>query len=349
VDRFILMALAAAEDALADAKIEIGRDVDPERVAVIVGSGAGGLTTYEAQTEQRLSRGRTGVSAYLLPGMLPNMAAARIAIRHGARGVSSAPATACAAGADAIAEAYRMLQLGEADVAICGGTEAPLSPTGALAFKHALALAHGWDDPTAASRPFEVRRNGFVLGEGSGVLVIERTAHADARGAIAYADLAGWGASTDAYRPTTPLPDGSGATVAMRRALASAGMSPVDIDHVNAHGTGTKLGDVAEIRAIRQVFGSHSPAVSSTKSLTGHLLGGSGAVEAAFTCLAIARGLMPPTHNLESIDPECAADHVRGAPRVHVVGAAISNSFGFGGHNVSLAFVRPSTQQARSG
>ncbi|PCG86705.1 beta-ketoacyl synthase [Streptomyces sp. WZ.A104] len=347
VDRYALMALAAADDALLDAGLVVGQDVDPHRVAVVISSGAGGLTTYEAQTQARAERGPTAVSPYLLPGMLPNMAAARIAIKYGIRGWSSAIATACAAGAHAVAEAARLIRYGEADVVVCGGAEAPLNPTSALAFAHARALAHSWDDPEAASRPFDRRRNGFVLAEGSGVLVVERAAHADARGAAGYADLLGWGATTDAYRPTAPRPDGEGAAMSMRGALATGGLVPDDIGYVNAHGTATKLGDIAETKAVRAVFGDRSPAVSSTKSMTGHLLGGSGAVEAAFTALAISRGQLPPTHNLDEIDPACDVDHVRGEARAQPIEAAISNSFAFGGHNVSLLLGTASTRKKR--
>ncbi|MEV7870666.1 beta-ketoacyl-[acyl-carrier-protein] synthase family protein [Streptomyces sp. NPDC088124] len=348
VDRYVLMALAAADDALADSGIVVGRDVDPHRVAVVVSSGAGGLTTYEAQTAARAERGATAISPYLLPGMLPNMAAARIAIKHGIRGWSAAIATACSAGAHAVVEAARLIRYGEADVVVCGGAEAPLNPTSALAFAHAKALAHGWEDPERASRPFDRARNGFVLSEGAGVLVVERAAHADGRGAAGYADLLGWGVTTDAHRPTTPRPDGEGAAGSMRNALASGGLVPDDVGYVNAHGTATKLGDIAEARAIRSVFGERSPAVSGTKSMTGHLLGGSGAVEAAVSALAVARGTLPPTHNLDEVDPQCELDHVRGGARKQRVEAALSNSFAFGGHNVSVLLGTASTRKKRS-
>ncbi|MEV6807930.1 beta-ketoacyl-[acyl-carrier-protein] synthase family protein [Streptomyces sp. NPDC051129] len=350
VDRYALMALAAADDALADAGLVVGRDVDPERVAVVLSSGAGGLTTYEAQAHERVRRGPTAVSPYLLPGMLPNMAAARIAIKYGIRGWSSAVATACAAGAHAVAEAARLIRYGEADVVVCGGAEAPLNPTSALAFAHARALAGGWDDdPEAASRPFDRRRNGFVLAEGAGVLVVERVEHADARGVAGYADLLGWGSTTDAFKPTAPRPDGEGAAQAMRGALRTGGLTPDDIGYINAHGTATKLGDIAETKAVQAVFGDRSPAVSSTKSMTGHLLGGSGAVEAVICALAISRGTLPPTHNLDEVDPACDLDHVRGEARRTPLRAALSNSFAFGGHNVSLLFGTAGTRTQRHG
>jgi 3-oxoacyl-[acyl-carrier-protein] synthase II len=339
VDRFVLLGLAAAERALTDAGLDIGRDADPFRVAVVVSTGGGGLETFEQSSQARQARGRPGVSPYLLPGMLSNMAAARIAIKYGIRGFSTAFVTACAAGAQAVAEAFRLIAEGSADVVICGGTESPLHPTIAAAFGNARALASGWDDPAAASRPFDRRRNGFVLGEGAAVLVVEREAHAAARGARSYASLIGWGATTDAHHPTMPRPDGDGAAACMRQALSRAGLSPADVTYVNAHGTSTKIGDIAEARAIRSVFGADAgPAVSSIKSVTGHMLGASGAVEAAASALAVSRGTLPPTHNLDDPDPDCDLDHVRGTPRTGPAGVALSNSFAFGGHNVSLVF-----------
>ncbi|MFJ8039317.1 beta-ketoacyl-[acyl-carrier-protein] synthase family protein [Kitasatospora sp. NPDC096147] len=342
VDRFVLMALAAADDAIADAGLEVGRDVAPDRIAVVIGTGGGGLETFEQQSHGRVQRGRPAVSPYLLPGMLSNMAAARVAIKYGAQGYSSAPVTACAAGAQAIAEGLRLLRADEADVVVCGGSESSLHPTVAAAFDNARALARGWPDPALASRPFDLKRNGFVLGEGAGVLVLERAEHAAARGATAHAELLGWGGTTDAHHPTMPRPDGAGAAAAMRAALRSAGLAPSDIGYVNAHGTGTKLGDVAESAALNAVFGDHRPAVSSTKGATGHLLGAAGSVEAVISVLAVERGQLPPTVNLLEPDPACALDHVR-QPRETRVRAALSNSFAFGGHNLSLIFGEPST------
>ncbi|MBM9509837.1 beta-ketoacyl-[acyl-carrier-protein] synthase family protein [Actinacidiphila acididurans] len=348
VDRFVLMALAAADDALADAGLVVGRDADPYRTAVAVSTGGAGLESFEQQSHRRLERGRAGVSPYLLPGMLANMGSARIAIKHGIRGYSSAIATACAAGAQGIVEAIRLISAGDADVVVCGGSESPLHPTIASAFSNARALAEGWADPAEASRPFDARRNGFVLGEGSAVLVLERTEHADARGAAGYADLIGWGATTDAHHPTAPRADGEGAAACMRGALTRAGLTPRDIGYVNAHGTGTKLGDAAETRALHTVFGAaDGPAVSSVKGATGHLLGASGAVEAVATALSVARGVLPPTVNLDTPGPGCELDHVHGAPRQAAVQAALSNSFAFGGHNISLLFAPTSAATAR--
>ena len=348
VDRSVLLALAAAHDAIADAGIRVGTDVDPDRVAVVVSTGGGGLESYEDFAAKRRERGRPAVSPYLLPGMLANMASARIAIAYGITGYSSSISTACSSGAQSVAEALRLIRHGEADVVVCGGFDAPLHPTIAAAFANARALARNWDDPTAASRPFDRRRNGFVLGEGAGVLVVERAADADARGAAGYADLLGWGAATDAHHPTTPRPDGAGAAACMRRAIADAGLSPSDVDHVNAHGTSTPLGDRAEAAAINAVFGAHRPAVASVKALTGHLLGAAGVVEAVATALTVGRGVIPPTANLDDPDPECDLDHVRGAPRTGPVRAALTNSFAFGGHDVSLLLAPPSTRTART-
>lgn len=341
VDRFVLLALAAADAALADAGLVVGRDVAADRVAVAVGTGGGGLETFEQYAHARLERGRAGVSAYLLPGFLNNMATARIAIKHGIEGFSTAPATACSAGAQSIAEGLRLIADGSADVVICGGTESPLHPTIAAAFANARALATGWPDPAAASRPFDVRRNGFVLGEGAAILVVERAGHAAARGAQSYAALAGWGSTTDAHHPTMPRPDGAGAAACMRQALRRAGLDPADIGYLNAHGTSTKLGDAAETRAITSVFGPQPPPVSSVKAITGHMLGASGAAEAAASALALARGMLPPTHNLDEVDPDCDLDHIRGGARKARVSAVLSNSFAFGGHNTSLIFGLP--------
>jgi 3-oxoacyl-[acyl-carrier-protein] synthase II len=346
VDRYIVMALKAAEKAIADAGIEVGRDVDPYRVAVIV-SGTGGLATLDAQAVLRSQKGRLGVSPYLLPGMLPNMGAARVAMKYGMRGYSSSIGTACAAGAQSIGEGLRLLRAGEADVVVCGCSEAPLFPTLADTFGNARALARGWDDPTAASRPFDRRRNGLVLGEGAGVFVLERPEHAEARGAARYADLLGWGATNDAHHPTTPRPDGSAAAACMSRAVSDAGLEPGDIGYVNAHGTSTKLGDVAEAIAIRAVFGAGGPPVSSTKGVTGHMLGASGVVEAAVSVEALRRGLLPPTRNLDEPDPACDLDHLR-EPRPAPVRHVLSNSFGFGGHNVSLVFGPPGSARTKA-
>jgi 3-oxoacyl-[acyl-carrier-protein] synthase II len=347
LDRYIVLALAAADAAIADAGLVPGENVDPYRVATIINS-TGGLSTLSEQVLLRAQKGRFGVSPYLLPGMLPNMGAARVAIKYGLRGYSTSHATACAAGAQAIGEALRLIRVGEADVVVCGTSEAPLFPLLADTFTNARALARGWaDEPHAASRPFDRRRNGLVLAEGAGVFVVERSDFAAARGAAGYADVLGWGATTDAHHPITPRPDGEGAAACMRRALHDAGVQPGDIGYLNVHGTGTKLGDIAESLAIRAAFAGASPPVSASKAVTGHMLGASGMLEAAASIVALRRGLLPPTHNLDDPDPACDLDHIRKEPRGTTTDCVLSNSFGFGGHNVSLVFGRPTTNRQR--
>lgn len=348
VDRYVILAMAAADDALADARMTVGRDVDPERVAVLVSTGGGGFGVYEQYDRARLERGASGVSPYLLPGILSNMATARIAIKHGIRGYSAALVMACAAGAQSIVEAVRLIHDGEADVVVCGAGESSLLATIGAGFTNARVLARGWADPAEASRPFDRRRNGIVLAEGACVLVVERTDFASARNATGYADVLGWGCSTDAYHPTKPRPDGTGAMASMRKAITRAGCTPSDVDYVNAHATSTTIGDVAESIAINAVFGDHAPAVSSIKSVTGHMLGASGAVEAAATALSVSRGVLPPTHNLDDPDPKCDLNHVRGAAGVGPVRIALSNTFAFGGHNIGLVFGPPGTTATRT-
>ncbi|MBY8850918.1 beta-ketoacyl-[acyl-carrier-protein] synthase family protein [Saccharothrix sp. MB29] len=337
VDRSIVMAVRAAGDALADAGIEISRDVDPYRVAVVL-SGVGGLATLAEQAVERSRRGRLGVSPLLLPGVLPNMAAARVAIKFGIRGYTSSSGTACAAGGQSLGAAMRILRAAKRTwwCAVHRGTAVP---DVRRRLRQRARLARGWPDPTTASRPFDRRRNGFVLGEGAGVLVLERSdfARRAARRARRGARL---GATSDAHHPTAPRPDGSSAAQSMRIALRDAGLSTGDIDYLNAHGTGTKAGDSAEAAAIRSVYGDAMPPVSSTKGVTGHMLGASGVVEAAIGIVAMRKGLLPPTHNLDDPDPACDLNHVRGEALPAEVGAVMSNSFGFGGHNVSVIFGR---------
>jgi 3-oxoacyl-[acyl-carrier-protein] synthase II len=344
MDRTVILAQLAAEDALTDAGLTVGENVEAGRIGVIVG-GVGGMATLEQQVLARSERGRAAVSPYLLTGILPNMPAARVAIRFGIRGYTSAVGTACASGAQAIADAARLIRSGEADVVLCGASEAPLFPTFAETFANARALARGWDDPAEASRPFDLRRNGFVLSEGAALLVLESTAHAAARGARGYADIAGYGVNSDAHHPTAPRPDGTGAAECMR--MAFRGIDRSKVGYVNAHGTSTKLGDVAESVAIGLAFGDHHPAVSSTKALTGHMLGTSGVVEAAAAACAIATGLLPPTYHLDDPDSACPLDHVRKEPREVHLEYALSNSFGFGGQNVSLLLTTATTPERR--
>jgi 3-oxoacyl-[acyl-carrier-protein] synthase II len=344
MDRTVILAQLAAEAALADAGLSIGDNVDPDRIGVIIG-GVGGMATLEQQVLARAERGRAAVSPYLLTGILPNMPAARVAIRFGLRGYTSSVGTACASGAQAIADAVRLIRSGEADVVLAGASEAPLFPTFAETFANARALARGWDDPTEASRPFDLRRNGFVLSEGAALLVLESVDHAAKRQARGYADVAGYGVNSDAHHPTAPRPDGTGASDCMRKAFKT--IDPARVGYVNAHGTSTKLGDVAESVAIGLAFGDNSPAVSSTKALTGHMLGTSGVVEAAATALAVNTGLVPPTYHLDDPDPACPLDHVRKEPREVRLDYALSNSFGFGGQNASLLLGTASTPERR--
>ena len=346
-DRFSVTAVAAADDAIADSNVKLGVDVDPLRVATVIATATGGLESFEQQAIVAHNRGVGEVDRHLFNGFLPNMAAARIAIKHGIRGPSHAIASACTASAHAVAEALRLIRAGDADVVICGGAEGSLGPTGLAGFDNAGALATGWADPTAASRPFDSHRNGFVVGEGGAVLVIERADLVDARGGSGYADLIGWGATTDAYHLAIPRPDASGIADSMRVALRSAGVSPGEVGYLNAHGTGTRVGDLAEAKAIRAVFGEDQPLVSSTKGVTGHLLGGAGAVEAAATVLAIAHEKLPPTMNLTEPDSKCDLNHLRDDAVAKSVEIAMSNSFAFGGHNVSLVFGLPSTRRRR--
>ncbi len=317
----------AADDALAG-----------ERTGVVVGSGTGGYATMEREAAAFRDGGVRGVNPYYVPTFLVNMASAQIAMRLGITGPSLTTATACAAGANAIGEAFRMIRRGEVDVALGGGTEAPIHPLSLAGFCAMHALAPLNDDPAAASRPFDRGRKGFVLGEGAGMVVLEELERARARGAKIYAELVGYGSSTDAFHLTMPRPDGAGAVTCMTRALADGEVAPHEVDYVNAHGTATKLGDISETRAIKTVFGEHAPALacSSTKSMTGHLLGAAGAIEAVIAALAVNRDAVPPTINLDDPDPACDLDYVPGTARRTNVGVAISNSFAFGGHNACL-------------
>lgn len=346
-DRFSVTAVAATDDALADSGLKIGEDVDPLRVAAVIATAMGGTMTFEQQAMVQRDQGFEAVDRHLFNGFLPNMAASRIAIKYGIRGPSHSIASACTASAQAVAEALRLIRAGDADVVICGGTEGPLGPTGLAGFHNAGTLATGWADPTAASRPFDSGRNGFVVGEGGGVFVVERADLVDARGGSGYAELIGWGATSDAYHLAIPRPDASGIADSIRIALRNAGVAPGEVGYVNAHGTGTRVGDLTEVKAMRAVFGEDQPLVSSTKGVTGHLLGGGGVVEAAATVLALAREQLPPTRNLDDPDSKCDLNHLRDGAVAKSVEIAMSNSFAFGGHNVSLIFGPPSTRCRR--
>lgn len=337
--RFQQFAMVAAEEALADSGLRI-TDGNARRVGVIVGSGIGGLGTMEEQSAVLAERGPSRVSPFLVPMMIVDLAAGHISIRHGAKGINYAPVAACATGNNAIGEAFEVIRRGSADAVISGSFDAGVTPLGLAGFCAARALSTRNDDPAAASRPFDTGRDGFVMGEGGAILVLEEWEHALARGARIRAEVVGYGASADAFHVTAPAPDGEGAAQAMREALDVAGIAPGDVGHINAHGTSTPAGDAAEAAAIRAVFGEPGPAVSSTKSVHGHLLGGAASLEGAITVRAIEEGLIPPTVNLVDIDPECELDHVRGTARECRIDFACSNSFGFGGHNTAVVFAR---------
>jgi 3-oxoacyl-[acyl-carrier-protein] synthase II len=342
MDIFIHYALGAAQLAVQDAALPVPLTA-PERTGVIVGVGMGGMVSLEEAHEFFVSRNVRRLSPFFIPRLIPNMASGQIALRFGARGPNYATTSACASGAHAVGEALMLIRDGRQDVMLAGGAEAPICLLSVGGFSAMRALATGFNDqPTRASRPFDARREGFVIGEGAGVLVLEELEHARARGARIYAEVSGYGASCDAYHMTQPAPEGAGAAECMTLTLADAGMAPSDIGYVNAHGTGTPYNDAAETQALKRVFGEHARrlAISSTKSMTGHLLGAAGTVEAAYTVLALARGMLPPTINLDEPDPACDLDYVPHRAREARVDAALSNSFGFGGTNAALAFRR---------
>ncbi|OAT81272.1 beta-ketoacyl-ACP synthase II [Desulfotomaculum copahuensis] len=339
MDRFTQFALVAANMALADAGLDLEK-TDRDRVGVILGSGIGGIETLEEQHKVLLNKGPGRISPFFIPMMIANMGAGQIAIAHRLRGCNVTTTSACASSNNAVGDACRILQRGQADVMITGGSEAPITPMAVAGFCAMKALSTRNDQPQQASRPFDAGRDGFVIGEGAGILILETEAHALARGARIYAEVTGYGTSCDAYHITASDPEGGGAALAMSLALLDAGLSPADIDYINAHGTSTPLGDRSETTAIKHVFGTAAArlAVSSTKSMTGHLLGAAGGVESVACVLAIDRGVIPPTINYEQPDPECDLDYVPNCARVAPVRAALNNSFGFGGHNATLVF-----------
>lgn len=340
IDLFLQYALAAAEEAILDANLS--ESTDRDRIGVAVGSGIGGLSTIESSHAQLLKSGPRRVSPFLVPGAVINMASGNIAIRHGFRGPNFAITTACTTGTHNIGYAARTIAYGDADVMIAGGAEAASCPLGIAGFAAARAMSTRNDDPAGASRPWDKDRDGFVLGDGSAVLVLESLEHAEARGAKIYAELSGLGMSDDAHHITSPPEDGAGAASAMRNAIRDAGLNADDIDYINAHGTSTLVGDIAETQAVKSIFGDHAYklAISSTKSMTGHLLGAAGAIEALITILAMRDSIAPPTINLDTPDEGCDLDYVAHVARPMPINAAISNSFGFGGTNGSLLFTR---------
>jgi 3-oxoacyl-[acyl-carrier-protein] synthase II len=350
MDRFTQFAVAAAGMALEDAGLATDA-VCRDRVAVILGCGIGGIETLEDQARVLMQRGPGRISPFFVPMMIPNMAAGQIAIIYGFRGPNLTTVTACASGANAIGDAFKMIQRGQVDVVVTGGTEAPITPLSVAGFCSMKALSTRNDEPERACRPFDAGRDGFVMSEGAAVLILESLRHARRRGARIYAEVLGYGSSCDAYHITAPDPEGAGAALAMAAALADAGLGPGDIDYINAHGTSTPLNDRLESLAIKQVFGprAYQIPVSSTKSMIGHLLGAAGAIEAVATILTMVRGVIPPTINYEEPDPECDLDYVPNVARPARVDRALSNSLGFGGHNVTLVFGRYAEDEADGG
>ena len=337
--RFAHFAIAGSKQAIADAKLEI-TDLNAEQIGVMIGTGIGGIQVMEEQQEIYLNKGPSRCSPFMIPMMIANMAAGLTAIQVGAKGPNSCAVTACAAGSNAIGDAFRLVQNGYAQAMICGGTESAVTPLTFAGFSSMRAMSTRNDDPTHASRPFDRDRDGFVLGEGCGILILEELEHALSRGARIYAEMVGYGMSCDAFHMTGIAPGGEGAVRAIRMALKDGDLLPTDVSYVNAHGTSTPVNDPNETAAIKSVLGDHAYniTVSSTKSMTGHLLGGSGGIEGVAAVMAVANDKVPPTINLENPDPECDLDYVAHKSREQVVNVALSNSFGFGGHNVTLAF-----------
>ena len=338
-DRFSQFAMVAAEKAVAQAAIDFSSG-DPYRYGVLVGSGIGGLDEIELQHSVLFDRGPDRISPFMIPKLIINAASGNLSVRWKLRGPNTSVCTACASGTNAIGDAFRMIQYGMADVMVTGGTEAALTPMGIAGFARMGALSVRNDAPQEASRPFDVDRDGFVLSEGAGIMVLEELEFARRRGARILAEVCGYGLSSDATHLTSPDPQGTGAARAIQAAITDAGLKPDDIDYINAHGTSTPLGDVAETNAIRTVFGQHADAlaVSSTKSQLGHLLGASGGVESVFCVQALERQVAPPTINLDHPDPQCDLDYVPHEPRRMRIRCAMKNSFGFGGHNACLIF-----------
>jgi 3-oxoacyl-[acyl-carrier-protein] synthase II len=343
-DRFAQMALAASAEAVRHAGLGEGRpyDVAPERFGVIYGSGIGGVATFEEQCRALLEKGPKRVSPFFIPMFIPDIAAGLISIRYGAQGPNYATVSACASSAHAIGDAFRFIERGDADIMIAGGSEATITPLTIAGFSSMKAMSTRNADPQHASRPFDAQRDGFVIGEGAGALVLESLEHALGRGATIHAEIVGYGLSADAYHITAPAPEGAGAQHAMRLALQEAGVGPDEVDYINAHGTSTPQNDTNETAAIKAVLGeaAYRTVVGSTKSMTGHLLGAAGALEAVVCALVIQTGKIPPTINFEEPDPTCDLNYAHGGVVERRVDLALSNSFGFGGHNVCLAIRR---------
>jgi 3-oxoacyl-[acyl-carrier-protein] synthase II len=342
LDRFTQFAVHAGAQAVADSKLDFDT-IDRGRCGVILGSGIGGLWEIETQIERMLTRGPDRVSPFTVPKMMLNAAGGNLSITYGLRGPNYAVATACASATNAMGDALRSIRLGETDLVITGGTEAAITRMGLAAFQNMKALSTRNDDPASASRPFDADRDGFVLGEGAGILIFEDFQHAEARGAKIYAEVLGYGTTSDAGHITAPDPEGCGAAAAMQAAIRDAGVQPQQVDYINAHGTSTPLGDKAETIAIKRVFGEHAwkTAISSTKGALGHSLGASGGIEAVILCKAVESGKIPPTINYHRKDPDCDLDYTPCKSTSRNVAVAMSNSFGFGGHNACVVFGQP--------
>ena len=343
MDRYIQFAVIAADEAIKDAKLDEVKDVDPYKIGVMVSSAAGGFRTFEENHVRILEKGPNKCSPFTIPMMIVNMASGRISMRHGFKGINKVVVSACATGTHTVGDAFRSIQYGDADIMVAGGCEATICDVGIGAFSSARTLSKRNDEPTKASRPWDVERDGFVMSEGAGVLILEEYEHAKKRGAKIYAEVVGYGQSADAYDMVAPCPEGKGATKAMEFALEDAGLKPQDIQYINTHGTSTGLGDVAESQAIAKIFGDKEKnpnlLVSSTKSMHGHMLGATGAVEGIVCVKTITDGKVPPTINLDNQDEHVAnLDYVPHKAREKKVHAALSNSFGFGGHNATLVF-----------
>ena len=339
MDPFIQYAVAAAKMAMDESRLPITSE-NEDMVGVIVGVGIGGLTSIEEYHKLFLDTRLKKVSPFFIPKLIANLAPGQISIRYGAKGINYTPTSACSSGAHAIGEAFRLIRLGEQDAVIAGGAEAALTPLGLGGFIALKAVSSRNDEPEKASRPFDKNRDGFVMSEGAGVVILEELGMAKRRGAKIYAEVVGYGANSDAYHMTAPSPEGEGAVRCIRLALRSGEIDPHEVDYINAHGTSTPYNDATETQAIKRVFGEHAAriAVSSTKSMTGHLLGAAGGVEAVYSVLAVDRGMLPPTINYEEPDPECDLDYVPNTARQASIRVALSNSFGFGGTNACLAF-----------
>jgi 3-oxoacyl-[acyl-carrier-protein] synthase II len=337
MDRFAQFALAAAKLAVTDSKLDLEQE-DRDRIGVVVGCGIGGVITFEEQKETLISKGPGRVSPFFVPMLISNMGAGHISINMKLQGPSNTVVTACASATNAVGEALRILQHGDVDVCLAGGTEAPLTPLAFAGFCSMRAMSTRNEEPTRASRPFDLDRDGFIMGEGAGILVLETLEHAKARDAHIYAEVVGYGSTCDAHHITSPAPGGTGAAKAMAIAIKDAGLTPADISYINAHGTSTDANDANESAAIKSVFGdsAKSVAISSTKSMTGHLMGAAGGVELIACAMAIEEGIVPPTINYETPDPVCDLDYVPNEARRMPVKAAMSNSLGFGGHNASV-------------